>query len=99
MSPLIHVFAIGICHVVDGDSLRCGTERVRLLRIDAVERGEPGYDAARDHLATLIDGSKVYCVTRARDRYHRLLGECASDRAASLGDDMLATGFARKYRR
>ena len=97
MTPLVYVFGISACFAVDGDSLRCGTERVRLLRIDSVERGEFGYDEARNHLATLIDGSKVYCVSKARDRYGRLLAECSSNGYPSLSNEMLASGHARKY--
>ncbi|HEV7287727.1 thermonuclease family protein [Sphingomonas sp.] len=31
---------IGPCQVVDGDTLRCGEKRIRLLGIDAPERGK-----------------------------------------------------------
>jgi endonuclease YncB( thermonuclease family) len=37
------------CHVVDGDTLRCGAERIRLLGIDAPEL--PGHCARNRHCA------------------------------------------------
>lgn len=85
------------CAAIDGDTLRCGSERVRLARINSVERGEAGFREAKDHLAVLISGREVRCVVRKRERYGRLLGECSAG-GQNLSDAMLASGLAERYR-
>ena len=68
----------------DGDSLRIGDERLRLLDIDAPEldqtcrRDDLDWAcgrAARDRLAQLADDG-LECSTFGRDRYQRLLAVC-----------------------
>lgn len=39
--------ALLACHVIDGDTLRCGSERIRLLGIDAPD--DPGNGRCRPH--------------------------------------------------
>ena len=53
-----------VVRVVDGDTIvaqrACGCEsRVRLLCIDAPERGQPGYAEAAELLRSLIDGHPI----------------------------------------
>lgn len=95
MTPLLYVFAF--CVAIDGDTLRCGDERVRLARINSVERGEPGFQAAKDHMAMLVNGKEVRCWVKKREKYGRLLGECQAGGVA-LSDEMLARGLAERYR-
>lgn len=71
------------CIVTDGDTLRCGAERVRLIGIDAPEL--PGHcrhnrhcaagDAAASTaaLAHLVHGRPVVLERHGRDRYGRTL--------------------------
>ena len=71
-----------VVRVVDGDTIvarrACGCEsRVRLLCIDAPERGQPGYAEAAELLRSLIDGHPIRLegdpAHADRDRYGRLL--------------------------
>jgi len=71
-----------VVRVVDGDTIvarrACGCERrVRLLCIDAPERGQPGYAEAGELLRELIDGKSIRLEVdpahRDYDRYGRLL--------------------------
>jgi hypothetical protein len=66
-----------VTDVVDGDTLDISTgERVRIIGIDTPERGDCGFDAATDHLRSLVAGKTVSLVPGARDdidRYGRLL--------------------------
>src|SRR5690606_39154980 len=72
----------------DGDSLRLGGERVRLLGIDAPEldqtcgRAGGGIwacgEAARRRLAELVAGVAVSCRPAGRDRYRRVLATCTA---------------------
>lgn len=70
------------CAVVDGDTLRCGAERVRLIGIDAPElhgcprnrRCAPGDGrASKAALARTIGGHKVKLERIGKDRYGRTL--------------------------
>jgi len=70
--------ASATCHVlrvIGGDTLRVvlhgREEEVRLLCIDAPERGEPGYEKARTALAKLVGGSRVGLEYEVRDRLER----------------------------
>ena len=96
MTPILYVFAL--CVAIDGDTIRCGDERVRLARIDSVERGQPGFQDAKDAMRVMIEGKEVRCYVRKREKYGRLLGECGTDETPSLGDAMLERGLAEPYR-
>lgn len=93
------LLALAACAAIDGDTLRCGPERIRLLRIDAPESGQPGAREAADALRLLVEGNRVTCVVRGRDAYGRLLGECFAGEGTSLSDRLLRQGAARPYRR
>lgn len=88
---------------VDGDSFeaRCGgrRHRVRLLRIDTPEYGEPGFaEARRALLAMLREGPfRLEAEGRAfeRDRYGRLLAYAWSARGKLVNEEMIRLGWSR----
>ena len=71
------------CTAVDGDTLRCGAERVRLIGIDAPEF--PGHcragrscvqgdaQVSKEALARNVRGQQVRLERHGRDRYGRTL--------------------------
>ncbi len=63
------------CRAVDGDSLRCGRERIRLYDVYAAELNEPGGREARAKLRRLISSGELRIVRRGRDRYGRTLAD------------------------
>lgn len=83
--PLIVAFFLAFpafaqpCTAIDGDTLRCGDERVRLRGIYAPERSEPGGEAARQRLAAAIAGGELVLDRRGRDRYRRTLAHAYVD--------------------
>ncbi|PLR28191.1 nuclease [Caulobacter zeae] len=93
-SPAVH----------DGDTLRCGQERVRLFGVDApeVRRGakpaEPLAYEARDELLRLTRG-RVGCRFVDRDRYGRFVGRCWSDATPDVNAALIRSGLATEYRR
>ena len=101
MTPwLIIVFAL--CRAVDGDSLVCDGQRVRLRHLDAPEMHGPNRElaqAAKDRMALLVADGRVVCsVTEpARDRYGRLLGDCRNSQGVDLSRAMLDAGLAVPY--
>ncbi len=95
----------GVPVVVDGDSLRFGTERVRLLGIDAPElkqtcKRETGVYAcgreARLELARYAQSGSFSCEGWRRDRYGRLLVTCKSG-SKDVNSLLVESGWAVSY--
>lgn len=93
---------------IDGDTLRCGRERIRLLGIDAPElpghcrRGRKCVDgdpvASRAALAAAIARGPATIERRGRDRYGRTLARVRVN-GADLSAHMVRTGMAVKVAR
>lgn len=98
--------------VIDGDTLVCGAEHVRLQGIDAPEvpghcrvgrvcaPGDPAASTA--NLRRLVARGMVECRGSARDTYGRTIGRCSVVLGSAGGIDLscaqLAGGFAiRRY--
>lgn len=94
-------------HVVDGDTLRCGAQRVRLEGIDAPElpghcrpgrrcvTGDPF--ASAENLRTLISAGPVVCKPITTDRYGRTVARCSAG-GVDLSCGQLRKGHAiRRY--
>ena len=64
-----------LCYALDGDTLQCGDERVRLKNVYAAERDEFGGDIARERLQRRLDQGDVRIVRRGTDKYGRTLAE------------------------
>ena len=58
-------------YVMDGDTFRSGSTRVRLWGIDAPEKGQPYADKARARLKELIEGKAVRLERKDRDQHSR----------------------------
>lgn len=99
MTATLIAFAIGACAVIDGDTARCGYERIRLARIDAPELSEPGGHESANQLRAMIHGKPVTCVITGLDYYKRTLAECFVGEGPSLSDRMLKGGHAMRYRK
>lgn len=92
----------GRAQAVDGDTLRIGGTRVRLLGLDAVELDQPcrrvgedwscGRDA-RDFVAGLLNDGETKCASEGRDQYRRVLARCSIG-ARDLGDTIVRAGWA-----
>ncbi len=93
--------ALSLCAVIDGDSLRCNGENIRLLGIDAPEfrcpsnrqcvEGDP--QAAKDYLTGLIAGRGLTIERVGQDRYGRTLGVVYAD-GYNLSCSMISAGHA-----
>jgi endonuclease YncB( thermonuclease family) len=93
----------GRAEAVDGDTLRIGSTRVRLIGIDAPELDQTCTDAAgaewacgrqaRAFVVKLIGKSPVDCARHGRDRYGRALAACTVE-GADLGQAIVDAGWA-----
>lgn len=59
------------CAPIDGDTLRCGAERVRLAALDCPELAQPGGLAAKIALQRLVRAEPVRLERTGRDKYGR----------------------------
>ena len=108
MSPLpllaAGVIACTAPTVHDGDTLRCGPDRIRLFGVDApeVKRGkvpaQPLAYEARDLLISLTRG-RVGCRVVDRDRYGRSVARCWSDASPDINAALIRSGLTTEYRR
>ncbi len=62
-------------HVVDGDTIRVGRERIRLRGIDTPEMSELAGSAAKQRLEELLRRGPIHIVPHGRDVYHRLIAD------------------------
>jgi len=100
-------FACADPRVIDGDTLRCGSTRVRLSGIDAPElpgHCRPGRDctpgdpyASTDNLRSLVGGGSIDCHQTDIDRYGRVVALCSAA-GRDLSCEQVRGGFAvRRY--
>ena len=98
---------VGHAEIIDGDSIRIGTQSIRLSGIDAPELKqhcevnnsvEPCGEHSRKKLLELIGGHSVYCLWSETDRYGRMLGTCYV-REKNMNAEMVKLGMALAYRR
>jgi micrococcal nuclease len=90
------------CRVVDGDTIGCGEERVRIMGLDTPEmsarcpREERLARAATARMSDLIAGG-VTLQPHCRDRYHRLLAVVRDRQGRDVAQIMIREGHARAY--
>lgn len=98
----VHVLAQRRCVATDGDTLRCGAERIRIRGLDAPEmRGRCPTEiraarAAQARLAQLI-ASGIVLERHGRDRYRRTLAVVRDLQGRELAVILVREGFARAY--
>lgn len=63
------------CLAIDGDTLVCDHQKVRLTNVYAAELNEPGGRAAKERLRALISSGEVVLRPLGTDRYGRMLAE------------------------
>lgn len=90
------------CRAVDGDTLACGTERIRLIGLDAPElrarcdREWHAARASRARLQQLVAGG-VQLERRGTDRYRRTLAIARTRDGRDVAMVMIGEGHARAY--
>jgi hypothetical protein len=67
------------CIAVDGDTLVCNRQKVRLTNVYAPEMNQPGGSAAKKKLQARVQNREVALRTHGKDRYGRLLAEVFVD--------------------
>lgn len=67
------------CKAIDGDTVRCGRERIRLREVYAAERGAPGAESQRRALQRQLDSGDVRIRRHGKDAFGRTLGDVYVD--------------------
>lgn len=98
----------GLATVVDGDTLRVGSTKIRLFGIDAPESHQQCPDrnggdwacgtVATKRLEALVANRVVRCEPESIDRYGRTVASCSVD-GRDVGAIIVADGLARAYAR
>jgi micrococcal nuclease len=94
-----HRVTATVMRVIDGDTIELANgDRVRLLGIDAPERGEQFYKAATDRLKELVEGKAVGLEkdTSHKDEFDRLLRYVFVD-DTFVNLQMIEDGYAYAY--
>lgn len=92
---------------IDGDTLRTGSTRIRILGIDAPElsqtcRDEHGREwacgrEAHARLRSLVGFGLVECQSSSADRYGRPLATCSAGSMPDIGEVMVRSGYAVSF--
>lgn len=91
-----------MCRAVDGDTIRCGEQRVRLVGLDAPElRGRCEEErqralAATERLRSLLEGGVTLRET-GQDRFGRTLAVVRDSSGEDVSDVLVREGLARAY--
>ena len=78
------MFEAKVLKIIDGDTFEMNKyykkiDIVRIEGIDTPEKGQPGYNEAKNKLIRLIDGKIVNIYPQAIDDYKRLVAEVHLD--------------------
>lgn len=90
------------CAVVDGDTIHCGEQRVRLAGLDAPELRARCEEEARlaqaatERLRGLVEGGVTLHQT-GQDRYGRVLAVVRNRRGEDVAEVLIRDGLARPY--
>lgn len=86
--------------IVDGDTIGFGSERIRILNIDAPESYQPNCEKelvaglkAKERLAQLVRAGMIVVQREGKDRYGRTLARLSVD-GRDIGETLVREGFA-----
>lgn len=86
-------------YIVDGDTLYLNgvDPAIRVWGLDAPERDQEGFQAARDALTRMAEGKRLRCVEIDRDRHGRIVARCYLKDGRDIAAMMIATGTAKEF--
>jgi endonuclease YncB( thermonuclease family) len=97
---------VGLAHVIDGDTIRIGNNRLRFWGIDAFEKKQDCYNKdgiiylcgvkATEYLERLIDNNIVSCDVVSDGGFKRLAVICHVS-GLNLNNEMVLAGWALDY--
>ena len=85
---------VNVSRVIDGDTFESGQDKFRLLGLNTPEKGELGYQEAKDFLSNLT-GKQVKVESKGKDNYGRNLAYVYYD--GLVNEEILKLGLASLY--
>ena len=104
---LVQNVSSNIVHVIDGDTIKIGNEKIRFSGIDAPELNQDCFKNGKKILCGVLAkkallkkiGNKVpKCIIEGKDIYKRILAECFVN-GDSLSKFLVRNGYAFAYRK
>lgn len=83
--------------VIDGDTVRIGSEKIRLAQIDAPEMSQRYGMQSKNYLAHLVEGKNVKVDRNGKDLYGRTIATLYVD-GKNVNETMVEQGMAWSYR-
>lgn len=80
--------------MIDGDTIRVGSDRIRLRGIDTSEMNEPDGQAAKERLEELLRDESPEIVSYGRDVYDRLVADVFVN-GQNVAEILESEGFAK----
>ena len=84
----------GKCHVIDGDTIAIGKQKIRLAGIDAPELNKPYGKRAKWALVELCKGQNITAKLTGETSYDRVVAKCFLDDGRDLAAEMVKLELA-----
>ena len=84
----------GKCHVIDGDTIAIGKQKIRLAGIDAPELNKPYGKKAKWALVELCKGQSITAKLTGETSYDRVVAKCFLDDGRDLAAEMVKLELA-----
>jgi len=84
----------GKCHVIDGDTIAIGKQKIRLAGIDAPELNKPYGKKAKWALVELCKGQNITAKLTGETSYDRVVAKCFLDDGRDLAAEMVKLELA-----
>lgn len=89
------------CSVTDGDTIRCGSERIRIHSLNCPELGDPGGPEAKRALQAMLSGKRIEIRPTGRYTWGRTVARVFAGPEIGPPDSidcaMLRNGACREY--
>lgn len=84
----------GTCHVIDGDTIAIGKQKIRLAGINAPELNEPWGQKAKWELVGLCKGQKISAHLTGETTYDRVVAKCFLEDGRDIAAEMVKAELA-----
>lgn len=85
-----------LLRVVDGDTLTCGADRIRVWGVDAPELPTSAGEEAKRRLAAFLYRRSIVCLDHGKDHYGRIVAQCFAD-GEDIANWLICHGLAKDW--
>ena len=84
----------GKCHVIDGDTIAIGKQKIRLAGIDAPELHNPYGKQAKWKMVEICKGQNITAYLTGETSYDRVVAKCFLDDGRDIAEEIVKAGLA-----